>query len=111
MGVCRGDTVSRPASGNACDTKLLEAKVAKCTQRVQGINILWSRVPLPGLYLLIFLGPHLRHMEVPRLGVESELQPLAHATATASRDGSHLCDLQDSSWQHWILNPQSEARD
>ena len=29
-----------------------------------------------------FLGLHLRHMEVPRLGVELELQVLATATAT-----------------------------
>ena len=29
----------------------------------------------------VFLGPHLRHMEVPRLGVESELQLLAYTTA------------------------------
>ena len=30
---------------------------------------------LGGFYiiLVLFLGPHLRHMEVPRLGVESEL--------------------------------------
>ena len=27
--------------------------------------------------LFVFLGPHLRNMEVPRLGVESELQLLA----------------------------------
>ena len=32
----------------------------------------------------IFLGPHLRHMEVPRLGVESELQLRADATAAAT---------------------------
>ena len=25
------------------------------------------------LFCLVFLGPHLRHMEVPRLSVESEL--------------------------------------
>ena len=30
----------------------------------------------------VFLGPHLRHMEVPRLGVESELQSPAYTTAT-----------------------------
>ena len=28
-----------------------------------------------------FLGPHLRLMEVSRLGVQSELQPLAYTTA------------------------------
>ena len=32
---------------------------------------------------LLFSGPHPWHMEVPRLGVESELQLLAYTTATA----------------------------
>ena len=32
----------------------------------------------------VFLGLHPRHMEAPRLGVESELQPLAYTTATAT---------------------------
>ena len=51
-------------------------------------------------------------MEVPRLGVESELQlptyTTATATATATLDPSHLCDLLHSSQQR--LNPLSEAR-
>ena len=62
-------------------------------------------------YFLIFLGPQVQHMEVPRLGVESELQLLAYATATAMQDPSHVCDLYHSSQQHWILNPLREARD
>ena len=33
------------------------------------------------IYLLIFLGLHLQYMEVPRLGVESELQLMAYITA------------------------------
>ena len=33
---------------------------------------------------LVFLGPHLQHMEVTRLGVESELQLQAYAKATAT---------------------------
>ena len=33
-----------------------------------------------------FLGLHPWHMEIPRLGVESELQLLAYATATAMPD-------------------------
>ena len=33
-------------------------------------------------FAFVFLRPHPWHMEVPRLGVESELQPLACATAT-----------------------------
>ena len=37
-----------------------------------------------------FLGPHPQHTEVPRLGVESELQLLAYTTMP---DSSHICDL------------------
>ena len=58
-----------------------------------------------------FLGLHLGHTEVPRLGVESELQLLAYATATATQDLSHICDLCCSLWQCWILSLPSEARD
>ena len=43
-------------------------------------------------------------MEVPRLGVESELQPLAYARATAMRDPSCVCNLHQSSWQRRIVN-------
>ena len=50
-------------------------------------------------------------MEVPRLGFESELQLPAYTTATAMLDLNHVCDLHHSSWQYWILNPLSEARD
>ena len=60
---------------------------------------------------IVFLGPHLHHMEVPKLGVESELQLLAHATDTAVWDPSCVCDPNHSSQQHWILNPLSRARD
>ena len=49
-----------------------------------------------------FLGPHVQHMEVPRLGAESEPQLLAYATAT--QDPSCVCDLHHSSRQHRILN-------
>ena len=59
----------------------------------------------------VFLGTHPRHMEIPKLGVESELQLPAFATATATPDPSHICNLHRSSWQCWILNPLSEARD
>ena len=37
-----------------------------------------------------FLGSHLWHMEVPRLGVKSELQLPAYTTATATPDLSRL---------------------
>ena len=45
------------------------------------------------------------------LGVESELQLLAYATATAIRDLSRVRNLHHSSWQRRILNTLSEARD
>ena len=63
------------------------------------------------LFFLLFLGPHLLHMEVPRLGVELQLQLLAFNTATEVLDPSHICDLCHSLWQCQILNPLSEARD
>ena len=62
-------------------------------------------------FLSFFLGPHPWHMEVARLGVESELQWLAFATAAGTQDLSHTCDLHQSSWQRQILNPLSQARD
>ena len=37
-----------------------------------------------------FLGSHLLHVDVPGLGIESELQLLAYTTATAMPDLSHL---------------------
>ena len=50
-------------------------------------------------------------MEIPRLGVELELQLLAYATATATQDLSHVCDLYHSSQQCQIPYLLSEARD
>ena len=61
--------------------------------------------------LFKFLGLHPRHMEVPRQGVELELQLPAYATGTVMWDLSHVFDLHHSSRQFGILNPLSEARD
>ena len=47
----------------------------------------------------------------PRLGVELALRLLAYTTAIATPDPSHVCDLHHSSWQSWVVNPLSEARD
>ena len=68
------------------------------------------------LFILSFvlLGPHPWHMEVPKLGVESELLLPAYAWAIAMPNPgcvSHVCDLYHSSWKLWILNPLIEARD
>ena len=62
-------------------------------------------------FLSFFLWSHLRHTEVPGLGVKLELQLQATATATTMPDPSHICDLRCSLWQCQILNPLSEVRD
>ena len=45
------------------------------------------------------------------LGAELELQLLAYTTAIAMWDLSCVCDLHHGSWQSWIPNPLSKARD
>ena len=62
-------------------------------------------------FFLVFLGLHQWHMEVPGLEVKSELQLPAYATASSLLYVNHICDLYHSSWQSWILNPLSRARD
>ena len=70
---------------------------------------------IPTFFLLLFffffpfLGPHSWHMEVPSIGVESDLQLLTCTTATATQDLSRAHN-HHSSWQQQILNPLSEAR-
>ena len=73
----------------------------------------WGSIhSLPFLdFFFFFLGPHPRHMEVPRLGAELELHLPAYTTATATRDPSCICNLRCNVRQCWILNPRSEARD
>ena len=62
-------------------------------------------------FFFCFLGPQGRHMEVPKLRIQSELLLLAYATATAMEDPSCICDLHHSSQPHRILNPLSETGD
>ena len=61
--------------------------------QVQVQSLAWE------LSFLDFLGLHLEHMEVSRLGVESELQLLVYTTATATRDPSRTYDLNHSTQQ------------
>ena len=39
---------------------------------------------------MVFLGPHLQHIEVPRLGVESELQILVYTSHIHTGSKPHL---------------------
>lgn len=52
--------------------------------------------PLPAFVVCLFVllfRLHLRHMEVPRRGIECKLQLQAYSTATATPDQSCICDL------------------
>ena len=59
-------------------------------------------------FFLIFLGLHLRHMEVPRQGSNRPQLP-ASTAATATPDPSRVFNPHHSSRQHWILAPPIEA--
>ena len=56
-------------------------------------------------FFFFFLGPYLQHMEVPRLGIELELQLPAYTTAMLDLTYAAACDNAGS------LNPLREARD
>ena len=63
------------------------------------------------MFWVVFFLATLWHMEVPRLGVELDMQLLAYTTATATWDSSRVCDLHHSSRQRRIPNPLSKTRD
>ena len=60
-------------------------------------HLLFLYIPPP--FFFCFLLPQVWHMEVSRLGVESELQLLAYTIATAMLVLSCICHLHQSSWQ------------
>ena len=64
-----------PAEGN--DLKLTELEKPKGTQSVSRFcdlfYFIYSSLVFILSHLILFLGPHSQYMEVPRLGVESEL--------------------------------------
>ena len=62
-------------------------------------------------FLFLFLGPHLWHVEIPKRGVELELQLLAYTTATATWYLSFIYDQHHSSQQCQIPNPPEQGRD
>ena len=83
----------------------------KCNSLI--LNTQEQEPPLEGFFVFVFLvfvlGLCMWHVEVPMLGVESELQ--LPATATATQDASLIYDLHHSSGQCLILNLLSETRD
>ena len=127
FGICVGSSIPHRSKRGACiymrfsstfrhmenqpSPAPLTARWDHVTSSSQGIvtrNSMYSFF----LSFSLFLQPHLQHMEVPRLGVQSELQLPAYAKATAmSVPRRRIWDLHQSSWQHQILNPLSEPRD
>ena len=85
-----------------CSSELTVSLTAGETQ--SHLSFLLDELPVTSFVLLFFflsffLGPCLPHMEVPRIGAESELQLLAYTTAAATQDPSQVYDLHHSSWQ------------
>ena len=86
-------------------------QLEKVTARSQAFTGLPGPCVVTKQVFLPFLGLLPQHMEIPRLGVESEMQLPPYTTATATQDPNHICDLPCSLWPCRILNPLSEARD
>ena len=89
-----------------------DAGVSNIDKLIQGPNAVTHREKTLSI---IFWGgglePHPQYMEVPELEVELELQLPAYATAIATQNLSHVCELYHSSLQCQILYPLSKARD
>ena len=83
------------------------SKYLICVKLPEWVIFVWLFV---FLFFFFFLGP-LWHMEVPRIGVELELQLLTYAPTAAMWDLSCIGDLYYRLQQWQILNPLSEARD
>ena len=71
----------------------------------------WLNIRARKHFFFCFLGLHSRQMEVPRLEVKSELQPLAYIIPTALIWAMSVTYTTAHSWQHWILNPLNKAMD
>ena len=79
-------------------------------ESTQGTLLDWPSSFVFVFFFFVFVEPHPQHVEVPRLGVKSELWPPAYTAATATSDLSRVCNLHHSSRQRQILNPLSRAR-
>ena len=87
-----------------CSTSLISGTLVK-TPNITSPLLEWLFYLFVYLFIYFcFLGQHSRHMEVPRLGVEVELQLPAYTTATATPYLSCVCNLHHSSQQLRILN-------
>ena len=79
--------------------------------KIKYILVRYPRRELHFFFFFGFLGLHLWHMEVHKLGVESELQLPAYATAIATPNMSRNYYLYHGSWHRWIPNPLTKVKD
>ena len=70
---------------------LFEALMAELEEKGSNVIVFFLSLSFYFLFIFCFLGPNPQHMDVPRLGVELELQLPAYATAIAMSDPSRLC--------------------
>ena len=63
------------------------------------------------VFIFVFLGLHPQHIEIPRIGVQSELLLAGYTRAAEMPEPSCVCNLCQSSWQLLIPNPLSKATD
>ena len=96
-----------------CQFSTIQQGVSICCMNL-GAPILWANILMIVLssscffiFCFYFLGPYSQHIDIPGLGVETELQLLAYATVTATWDLSCFCSLHHSSQQCPNLNPLS----
>ena len=73
----------------------------------------WQKRSPPSLFFFCFFVFCFWQRVAPEAYGSSQARGLEQlpATATATWDLSHICDLHHSSWQPLILNPLSQARD
>ena len=66
-------------------------------------SFLWEPCLFKFYFIFVFWGLHLRHMQVPRLGVTLELQLPVCMTAIATPDPSLVCEAHGNagSLTHW----------
>ena len=81
-----------------------------CFNTFLKVSVYFLTSDLLRVFFFFFLRLHLQHLEVPRLGAESELQLPAYSTATAMPNPSCICDLHCGLQQCRILNPQNHNR-
>ena len=92
-----------PKSRSECKDQGLQLHTGNSESQIQSLAFVCVCV-------CVFLGLHPQQMEVPRRGVQLELEPPAYTRATAMLDPSHICNLYHSSRQHQIFNPLSKTR-